>query len=160
MRKRSDTEKTAEFTKSLSLWSTHTYDEEHNGMRKRSDIEKTAELIKSLSLWFTHIWWWRPWYETFNTIQQKWARELRHAKEYTSAAEMSTRAETFHTNQEKWARELQHSMFSMFQIALRHASEGSTAHGPTAHGTTITTTTTTTTTMLSLIHISEPTRPY
>ena len=33
------------------------------------------------------------------------------------SAEMSTRAETFDTNQEKWARELRHSKFSMCWMA-------------------------------------------
>ena len=39
--------------------------------------------------------------KTFDTNQQKLARELRHSKEYASAAEMGTRAETFDTNQQK-----------------------------------------------------------
>ena len=47
--------------------------------------------------------------ETFDTNRQKWARELRHSKEFASAAEMSTRAETFDTNRQKGARELRHS---------------------------------------------------
>ena len=47
--------------------------------------------------------------QTFHTNQQKWARELRHSKEFASASEMSTRAETFDTNRQKWARELRHS---------------------------------------------------
>ena len=65
--------------------------------------------------WWRWSWWWSAsemstLAKTFDTNQQKWERELRHSKEFESAAGVSTRAETFDTNRQKWARELRHSI--------------------------------------------------